>query len=834
MSENLERLKDVLADRYAVERELGRGGMATVYLAYEPKHDRKVAIKVLNPDVASAVGAGRFLQEIQIEANLQHPNILPLHDSGESDGVLYYVMPYVEGESLRDRLLREKELPLEDALRITREVGDALSYAHDHGVIHRDIKPENIMLTGDHAVLADFGIARAIDTAGGERVTKSGHFVGTPMYMSPEQAAGGSDLDARSDAYSLACVLFEMICGEPPFGGRTVQAVLAKHMLEPAPSMETLCPSIPHHVAKAVERGLSKTPAERFSTTAEFVAALEGAERPDGWVDILRELGARNIWHIGALYLVLGFIAIELARMPIQERALPTWVFAALFALVAIGFPITLALAWAQGKPRGQIRPRWVRHVRAGYSLAFLGTVVIGLLAVRAALTRTQQEIQAEPIEAASTTLEQTRIAVLPFEDLSEEQALRGLCAGFTRTLISELTQIDPLDVISYNGVKHYRNSDVPLDSIAQRLRVGTIVSASVQESQGELRVTVELTDAASMSNLATSTIGQPRTETFALQADIVKEVSRFLREQLGVEIRRQEWLAETASREAWELVQEAEVVKESVGPIGAVEDAEWAAEQLQTADSLLALAESLDPTWLEPVLQRGWIAADQARLREASPGAHEQNFIQLGLALSERALALEPEDAGALELQGVLSFNAWGAAREGEDAAAHINNAEEASLAAVERDPSKAMAWVTLSEIYRVNGLLGSAFRAARSALEADAFLEVESIVYFSICQYYWENEELDRAMPCFAEGRQRFPDDPAYVAPELTYLAFADGPEPDVEEAWQINDTLEGLMGSAYPGFRPSFLMMIAAVLARAGEADSAHALMRRQTCT
>ncbi len=233
VSDLLESLRETLADRYAIERELGRGGMATVYLAEDRKHRRPVAIKVLHPELAAALGAERFLREIEIAARLQHPHILPLYDSGSAGGQLYYVMPYVEGESLRDRLSREQQLPLEDALRIATEVAGALAYAHSHGIVHRDIKPENIMLSGGTAVVADFGIAHAVTAAGEEHdLTQTGTIIGTPAYMSPEQATGSAELDGRSDEYSLACVVYEMVVGEPPFTGPTAQAIIARHSLD--------------------------------------------------------------------------------------------------------------------------------------------------------------------------------------------------------------------------------------------------------------------------------------------------------------------------------------------------------------------------------------------------------------------------------------------------------------------------------------------------------------------------------------------------------------------------------------------------------------------------
>jgi len=269
-----ERLSAALADRYRLERELGQGGMATVYLAEDRKHQRRVAIKVLRPEIAAAIGAERFLREITTTANLHHPHILALYDSGEAAGFLYYVMPFVEGESLRERLTREKQLPLDDALQISREVADALSYAHSRGVIHRDIKPENILLESGHAVVADFGIAKAVRAAGGETLTQAGMAIGTPPYMSPEQAAGAEVLDGRSDLYSLACVLYEMLAGQPPFTGATAESVIHQHIsVDPQP-ITNLRPAVPREIAGTLARALAKVPADRFNPVAQFGEAL--------------------------------------------------------------------------------------------------------------------------------------------------------------------------------------------------------------------------------------------------------------------------------------------------------------------------------------------------------------------------------------------------------------------------------------------------------------------------------------------------------------------------------------------------------------------------------
>src|SRR5881227_1830150 len=249
--------------------------MATVYLARDLKHGRAVAIKVLRPEIAAALGPERFLREIEVAARLTHPDILPLHDSGQAGGFLYYVMPYIEGESLRDRLEREGPLPLEEALRITREVASALGYAHSHDVVHRDIKPENILLSGGEAVVADFGIARAITQAAGSKLTETGIPIGTPAYMSPEQASGGGPIDGRSDVYSLACVLYEMLVGEPPYTGPSAQVVIAKRFTDPVPSVRRLRDTIPPTMDAAITKALAKAPTDRFATAAQFGEALE-------------------------------------------------------------------------------------------------------------------------------------------------------------------------------------------------------------------------------------------------------------------------------------------------------------------------------------------------------------------------------------------------------------------------------------------------------------------------------------------------------------------------------------------------------------------------------
>ncbi|MEE8572553.1 MAG: protein kinase [Gemmatimonadota bacterium] len=274
MVDFIDRVRSALADRYTVKRELGRGGMATVFLAEDQKHSREVAIKVIRPEIAISVGVDRFLREIGIAARLSHPHIVPVYDSGDNDDVMYYVMPHVDGESLRDKLERDKRLEVAEAVEVAGEIASALAYAHAHHVVHRDIKPGNILLSNGHAVVMDFGVARAIGDVGRESITAPGIAVGTPTYMSPEQASGEGQLDGRSDIYSLGCVLYEMLVGDPPYLGATTYAVIAKCFSEPIPSVRRTRHGVPTHVDHAITRALAKVPAERFDTALQFADAL--------------------------------------------------------------------------------------------------------------------------------------------------------------------------------------------------------------------------------------------------------------------------------------------------------------------------------------------------------------------------------------------------------------------------------------------------------------------------------------------------------------------------------------------------------------------------------
>jgi tRNA A-37 threonylcarbamoyl transferase component Bud32 len=355
-----ERAHAALAGRYEIAEEIGRGATAVVFRAKDERHGRDVAVKVLRPEVTAVVGRERFLREIELASKLAHPHILPMYDSGESDGLLYHVSPLLEGETLRERLDREKMLPVEEALRIGNEILDGLDYAHSHGVMHRDIKPSNVLLSAGHALISDFGVAMALERGGGSRLTATGVVVGTPAYMSPEQA-GGEELDARSDLYSAACVICELLCGEPPFASRSAQATMARRLTEEPGSMRTTRASIPVHVDAALRKALSRLPADRFRSASELADALaaqppavgevsRGEQAPEarraGKLTFWEEMRRRKVWSAGVVYAsvasgIVGSADVLLPLVGLEVALGP------LVGLAFFGLPIVLLLAWA-------------------------------------------------------------------------------------------------------------------------------------------------------------------------------------------------------------------------------------------------------------------------------------------------------------------------------------------------------------------------------------------------------------------------------------------------------------------------------------------------------
>ncbi|MBE0594833.1 MAG: protein kinase, partial [Gemmatimonadales bacterium] len=536
------RLTAALADRYAVERELGRGGMATVYLAEDLKHRRHVAIKVLRPELAGAIGPERFLREIEIAAGLDHPHILPLYDSGEDDGFLYYVMPYVEGESLRDRLERERQLPIEDALQIAREVADALSYAHGRDVVHRDIKPENILLAGGHARVADFGIARAISEAGGERLTGTGLAIGTPSYMSPEQATGSREIDGRSDLYSLGCVLYEMLGGHPPFMG-PIESLVHQHLVVEPPSITTLRPAVPPQVAAVLQRVLSKAPADRFSPAAQFADALR---TPATGISPAAPAGTSRLGQdplrSGGVFGLAALTVLAVCFVLVRELGLPAWVLVGAIGLLVIGLPIVVATSVVQ-RDRG-VKVGGVRALLTWRNTLVGGGLAFGMLALVTggyAASRVLGIGPAGTLLATGAISERERIILADFDNRTDDPSHGATVTELFRIGLSRsqaVSVLDPTQVARILRLMARDPADGVSDSIAmlaaEREGIKAVVTGEIVSVGSGFSISVRLVSVA--GGVLTAQQATARSEDDIVTA--VDELSLALRERFGESLR--------------------------------------------------------------------------------------------------------------------------------------------------------------------------------------------------------------------------------------------------------------------------------------------------------
>jgi serine/threonine-protein kinase len=780
LTDPIEALRQALQERYAVERLIGQGGMATVYLARDCRHERPVAIKVLRPELAASIGSDRFLREIRVAAHLQHPHILPLYDSGEAAGFLYYVMPFVDGESLRARLDREGQLALPDAIQLTCQVADALQYAHtNHRIIHRDIKPENILIQGGHAMVADFGIARAVSQAGGDKLTETGMAVGTPHYMSPEQGLGGNHVDGRSDLYSLGCVFYEMLVGQPPFDGPNAMAILARHSMELVPSLQVVRHSIPDEIEDAVMRALEKTQADRFATVQEFAEALCQAD--------LGPSARRN-----------------------SHRSLQ---------------------ALKRTTPRDVVaRPDRARFRR----LAVLGGAVALLTGVAWEAWRAWYQPVVETAAADIPELALHRLAVLYFTDAGSGDSLAHIAAGFTEGLIQELEQVQGLDVVSEGGAAAFRNSEIRRDSIARALGAGTLITGALEEERQQLRLTIRLIDGSSGAEFDRVSFAQPVGNLLAVQDTLVQRVSGLIRERLGEEIRNiqsREQRNRTRNVRAWTLVQQARLHQKIAEAAADQGDSTTRIREFGLADSLLRRAESLDSNWVEPVIGQAAIAYRQSRLTADEPLVAAQ-WIEKGTSHADRALRRAPRQADALELRGNLRYWRWLLSLEPEPAkAGALLKLAQADLeTAVKVAPQQAGAWATLSHLYYQTGNLVDVKLAARRAYEEDAFLSNADVVLSRLFYVSYDLGQFSDAKHWCDEVQIRFPDNPDSVECQL-YLLTSKAAEPDVDRAWQLADSLVRLTPERereYQGLNSR--MMVAATIARAGLADSARRVAER----
>ncbi len=523
----IDRVRAALSQSYTIDRELGRGGMATVFLAQDVKHDRIVALKILHPDLAASMGSERFLREIKLAARLNHPHILPLFDSGAADDFLYYVMPYVEGESLRERLDRQSQLPVDEALHIARTMASGLDYAHRQGIVHRDVKPENVMLHEGEAMIMDFGIAKAVSVAGSETLTQTGMMVGTPAYVSPEQASGEAVIDGRSDQYSLACVLYEMLAGERPFTGPTAQAVLAKRFAGSVRPVTQIRPSVPPAVEKALSRAMSTETSGRYASLALFAQALAS----------------------GSL------------TTPTDTQTMP------------------------------------------------------------------------QPVVSAAKS-----VAVLPFENMSNDAENEYFTDGIAEEIITALTKIQSLRVASRVSAFAFKGRKDDIEEIGRKLKVSTVLGGSMRKMGNRIRITAQLVNVADGYQLWSERYDRELEDVFAIQDDISQAIVKALRVILSED-----------EKKAIEKVRSVNVEAYDFYLRGRQYFHQWRRKSMEYARQMFNRAIEIDPEYARA--HAG--IADACSLLYTYWDAREFNLRQADTA-SSRALELDPELAEAHLARGI------------------------------------------------------------------------------------------------------------------------------------------------------------------------------------
>jgi eukaryotic-like serine/threonine-protein kinase len=778
-SETFVRLRGAIGDRYTIERELGRGGMATVFLAKDRKHDRDVAIKVLHPELGASIGAERFEREIKLAAKLQHPHILGLYDSGSADGLLYYVMPFVKGESLRDRLDRESMLPLEDALQITLEVCGALQHAHEQGIVHRDIKPENILLAGGHSLVADFGIARAASEAGQQKLTQTGMAVGTPVYMAPEQSTGDA-VGPTADVYSLGCMLYEMLAGEPPFTGPNAMAIMAKHLMEQVPSVRVVRNAVPEEVEQAIFFAMAKTPVDRPQSAKAFGEIL-GA--PLGTTTTMRVMRGSMVMRrtpTPSLY-----------ALPAVAEALPWWRRPAVLVVAAAVLVAGGATAWAVRGP--------------GRAAATLG-------------------------ENAR------RVAVLYFQDRSRDSSLTAVADGITEGLIRSFARSPSFTVITRSGVEPFRGSTAPVDSIARVLRAGYLVRGELEPEGDRVRVAVRLDDATG-ATIDRKAFAVPRDSLLLLQDSLATVAANLIGAQLNADLRGQLQRASTTSQQAWLSTQRGSQLQRLAEARRAAGEGAAADSLFDQADSAFAAAEALDARWSEPAALRAALAYRRSRLVGRNPIAIRP-WVEAGVAHADRALQQDRDNADALEARGNLRY--WGYLTEIDSdptaRQAALRQAEADLIRATEINRNQAGAFATLSHLYYQipERTTNDVLVAAKAALAADEF---QSNIVLLYSRLFNASYDLGQHGPAddYCRRLEANARDPRAVRCRLYLQSIPGLPQYDVARARRLADSLVAVSA---PGdtllARHTGAMFLAATMARAAErtpayADSARALVR-----
>jgi len=674
-------------------------------------------------------------------------------------------MPYVEGESLRSKLNRERQLSIDEALRITCEVASALDHAHRHGIVHRDIKPENILLEDGQALLADFGIARAA-ALGGEKLTSTGVSLGTPTYMSPEQGMADPNLDARSDIYSLGCVLYEMLAGQPPFTGNTTQALIARHSLDQVPSLSVVRNSVPEEVEDAILVALEKVPADRFSTAAEFADALRASQ--GSGMHVVRRTGQRSR---------------QIARPPRRN-------WRAVSALVAVGLLVITGAAWAGKEFLMGNRAR--ASSTGGY--------------------RAQ------------------RIAVLYFKDLSPDKKVGYLASGLTESLIHDLDLVPGLDVVSTNGVKPFEGKDVSRDSIAHALEAGTLVDGSVEAEGNQARVSVRVIDGNSGSDYSRASFVAPLGDPIALKTKLADSLALMLRPLVGEEVRLRESRSGTQNPQAWSLVQRAQRIRKDADSLERGGNVDGATRQLLGADTLLHAAEDLDRNWSEPLVVRGQVAAKLSKLTPDAGAAGKLIEAGLADADTAISVDPRNADAfelrGTLRVEPIVR----GFVQEARATQALVELAEKDLREAIRLNPTQAGALYMLSKLEYLNHKnVPESNNLAQRAYEADAYLTAAPDILWRLYVTSYDLGAFPAAQQWCDVLERRFPQNANAARCEL-WIMTAKGTSHDPQEAWRRAAEYVRVVPPQQREYtRREAQIVVAQVMNRNNQQDSANKLLR-----
>ena len=765
MSTSADVLSGLFANRYSIEREIGRGATAIVYLARDLKTSRPVAVKILRDVLVESRSVPQFLREIELHKGLTHPSIVPVLDSGNAEGRPYIVHPYLDGGTLRTRLLRDRQLPFRDVIAIGTSVAEALAHAHKAGLIHRDVKPENILFADGRAHLSDFGIARALERMTGDVTTSTGVVRGTPAYVSPEQAGGQVDYDGRTDVYSLGCVLYEMVAGVQPFVGPTPQSVIVQRMSFKPTSVAQFRDTVPVDLEAIIERSMMLAPADRYQTADEMLAALQSAGTEPS--DPVRRAAAKRP---NRRPMVLAIAALSVA------------VLAALATLLPDDAPANAALLIPEGDPK--------------------------------------------------------RIAVLYLNSLTPDSLPEHVADGITEDLIDQLGGVNVLRVTSPEGVRQFRNSTAPPDSIQQRLQVGTLVSGSIARSGDSVRLNVRMTDAHTGELIGTKQLDAPWTGLFSLQDRLAAQVQFWLQTRIGevASLRANR----AASVPSWEVVQLASrEVRRAIEAAASRGDTS-SVQLFLRADSMYARANALDPRWTLPLVRRGNLAllalaarspkppnaADSARYQSMTPPERNLLWVEQARTLATQALSRDPQDPLALALLGQADLSLASATPDRRDSL--LATAKRNLQNALALRPNNAPAWSALADLLVQRGDYAEAAIAAQRAFEADAYFEVRRVLGTAFSASLAAGLFEDARRWC-GLGLSYYPGDPRFTECQLRILGSGARSKSAVSEAWtelgriEAADTLGRL--SATWGYRR---LMVAAILARSGLQDSARAVM------